>query len=246
MHGADYAAEQESAQFYERVRRAHPHLRKSLRFFPTCTYAEWLKESVRACVDTIEFLQKFLREQGEPTNAPAPKKGSVGETMTSNTVLFKMAGGDTHATKLQLFRQLQAFENYTVGWGQFPTICRRCGVLPFVDMCCDVLGANSMCPYYYSVREDGTKQDYRSVPVWSNPPYKEMQEFVGPLERARQEDATTQAILVVPRTRQKDLAPIVARNRWTRADYYHKGARDFFWRPDKTSAFAGRGLSPRR
>ena len=46
--------------------------------FPTCTYAEWLKESVRACVDTIEFLQKFLREQGEPTNAPAPKKGSVG------------------------------------------------------------------------------------------------------------------------------------------------------------------------
>ena len=109
-----------------------------------------------------------------------------------------------------------------------------------------------MCPYYYSVREDGTKQDYRSVPVWSNPPYKEMQEFVGPLERARQEDATTQAILVVPRTRQKDLAPIVARNRWTRAshssgmdhckwDYYHKGARDFFWRPDKTSI-----LGPKR
>ena len=98
-----------------------------------------------------------------------------------------------------------------------------------------------MCPYYYSVREDGTKQDYRSVPVWSNPPYKEMQEFVGPLERARQEDATTQAILVVPRTRQKDLAPIVARNRWIRADYYHKGARDFFWRPDKTSI-----LGPKR
>ena len=134
MHGDDYDAEQESAQFYERVRRAHPHLRKSLRFFPTCTYAEWLKESVRACVDTIEFLQKFLREQGEPTNAPAPKKGSVGETMTSNTVLFTMAGGDTHATKLQLFRQLQAFENYTVGWGQFPRICRRCGVLPLARL----------------------------------------------------------------------------------------------------------------
>ena len=159
--------------------------------------------------------------------------------MTSNSTLFKMAGGNTHASKLHLFRQLQAFENYTVSWGQFPKICRRCGILPFVDMCCDVLGANSMCPYYFSVREDGTQQDYRSVPVWCNPPYKEMDAFFFTLERAQHADATTQAILVIPRTHFSDLEPLVARNLWTRVDYYHKSSRNFFSRPDKTSAFQG-------
>ena len=101
----------------------------------------------------------------------------------------------------------------------------------------DLLGANSMCPYYYSVREDGTRQDYRSVPVWCIPPYKEMDAFVFTLERAQHADATTQAILVIPRTHFSDLEPLVARNLWTRVDYYHKSSRNFFSRPDKTSIF---------
>ena len=101
----------------------------------------------------------------------------------------------------------------------------------------DLLGANSMCPYYYSVREDGTRQDYRSVPVWCIPPYKEMDAFVFTLERAQHADATTQAILVIPRTHFSDLESLVARNLWTRVDYYHKSSRNFFSRPDKTSIF---------
>ena len=71
------------------------------------------------------------------------------------------------------------------------------------------------------------------------PPYKEMDAFVFTLERAQHADATTQAILVIPRTHFSDLESLVARNLWTRVDYYHKSSRNFFSRPDKTSAFQG-------
>ena len=64
VHGVKYDAKAKAEQFFDNVKESRPALRKSIRFFTTCSYAVYLSESVRACSDTIEFLEKFLRDQG--------------------------------------------------------------------------------------------------------------------------------------------------------------------------------------
>ena len=40
---------------------------------------------------------------------------------------------------------------------------------------------------------------------------------------------------MIPRTHQHILRPILARNRWRRANYWHKYAKNFFLKPDAES-----------
>ncbi len=122
-------------------------------------------------------------------------------------------------------------DNYRLNWRQFPSLCARAGFLPLLDMCCDVIGSNAMCPFFYSAAQDARRQTYDGMPVWCNPPFKDQQSFMGPLERARARDNTTQAILIVPRTYPFLMRPIYAANRWRRVQYWHRQARYVFLRP---------------
>ena len=56
-------------------------------------------------------------------------------------------------------------------------------------------------------------------------------QFVRPLERAREANATTRAILVLPRTHMYAMKEIVTGNRWRRIQYWHKAAKQLFCRP---------------
>ena len=99
---------------------------------------------------------------------------------------------------MSLFTDDQALDNYMVNESQFLPLCLRARVLPLVDMCADVLGTNSMCPFFYSAREDATQQTFFGVPAWCNPPFSDFDRFVKRLEAAREADPGTQAVLVLP------------------------------------------------
>ena len=122
--------------------------------------------------------------------------------MQANAAYFKFAApAATHAARLRLFRADLACENYMIQRGMFRAICADCGVLPLVDMCCDALGANALCPFHYSAAQDATAQDFAGWPVLCNPPYKEVEPFIRRLEAdSRRGLKGTRAILVIPHT----------------------------------------------
>ena len=129
------------------------------------------------------------------------------------------------------FLQAPTLDNYRLNWSQFPILCQRAGFLPLLDMCCDVLGSNSMCPFFYSAAEDARKQQYDGMPVWCNPPFKDQTSFMRPLEVARARDSTTQAILIIPRTFPFLMKPLYVANLWRRVQYWHRQARYVFLQP---------------
>ena len=57
-------------------------------------------------------------------------------------------------------------------------------MLPLVDACCDLLGTNSQCPYFYSAQDDGAAQAYDGMPTWCNPPFSDAARFVRALEES--------------------------------------------------------------
>ena len=73
-------------------------------------------------------------------------------------------------------------------------------------MCCDVLGSNALCPYFYSSREDATRQRFEGAHVWLNPPFSMIAPFVVKLEAARAADPYTKAVLVLHEKAQKRIA----------------------------------------
>lgn len=132
---------------------------------------------------------------------------------------------------LQLSLKVPAMDNYCFNREQFPDLCARAKFLPLVDMCCDVLGTNAMCPLYYSARTDARRQAYEGVPVWCNPPFKEFMEFVRVLEAARGRNPMTRAILVIPRTRLSYMKDLLDGDMWRRIQYWHKSSKALFLRP---------------
>ena len=100
--------------------------------------------------------------------------------------------------------------------------------VPWLDMCCDVLGSNSLAPYYYSAAQDSLRQDLAGAEVLCNPPYKCSAAFIRKCEEACEENRATQVILVVPQTKGAEFGQFVQADRWELLIRYEYGARSLF------------------
>jgi len=133
--------------FCKAQKKTHPDLQKSFRFYRTCNYRTWLKESVTACQDSIAVLTELLTSIGQA----APRSAGP---LSASFKVNQMLSEDFDGEQLLLSLKSPAMDNYSFNREQFPDLCNRAKFLPLVDMCCDVLGTNAMCPFYYSARTD--------------------------------------------------------------------------------------------
>ena len=234
-----YDARASAAEFFESQKARHP-IRKSLRFYPSYGYERWLAESVRACDDSLELYQGLLQYFKMQRKEAAQAANALDQSFRVTQTLFDGFAGDTNEQKRKLFMKAPSMDNYSFNWTQFPDVCWRAGFLPLLDMCCDALGTNSMCPFYYSAGEDATRQSYVGQHCWCNPPYKNMRAFIDVLERDRNKSVSTRAILVIPRTYAWLMKPIYEGNAWRRVQYWHKNAKLLFRRPARDSILGGR------
>lgn len=71
---------------------------------------------------------------------------------------------------------------------------------PAIDLCCELTGANSTAPFFYSVDTDSRRQATKICghDLMCNPPYYDVAQFTALLEKAWFMNRKTRAILVVP------------------------------------------------
>ena len=74
------------------------------------------------------------------------------------------------------------------------------GWSPDIDICCNVLGINSTCPFYYDPLTDSRKQGKFIQGMWimCNPPFYLSEKYIQMLEKAFRDDPETRALLIVP------------------------------------------------
>ena len=82
-------------------------------------------------------------------------------------------------------------------------IVEETGICPWIDCCCDLLGSNSLGPFYYSALEDSRKQNLEGLPFMMNPPFKNAKSFVEMCEAAYRRDTGTAPILIMPNDSKK-------------------------------------------
>ena len=100
-------------------------------------------------------------------------------SLLDGSLYFSKASGESHDEKLRFFLGDQDAENVMVTQEKFAWACERAKLLPWVDVCSDVLGTNSLCPYFLSARQDSSEFDTSGFTSWVNPPFK----YFGPIVR---------------------------------------------------------------
>ena len=70
--------------------------------------------------------------------------------------------------------------------------------MPWADLCFDVLGMNSLCPFYLSAREDCASFPIGGWSAWANPPFKCFDAIVRSIERQGGRYPATAVVLVLP------------------------------------------------
>ena len=109
------------------------------------------------------------------------------------------------------------------------------GFTPDLDICCEPWGTNSLCPYFYSPRENSLKQSLGGQRILCNPPFQEhtLDWFTRKLERTMTlYGDRTQVMLVMPLKSNESFEAFVQRNRWSLVCVVTKGVSLF----DKPSA----------
>jgi len=99
---------------------------------------------------------------------------------------------------LELFRCDQKAENFMIDFKYFASACLLANRLPWIDICSDTLGTNSLCPYFLSAEQDSITADLTEFDIFCNPPYKCFGAFVQKLQKTKSQEATTQALLIIP------------------------------------------------
>ena len=72
---------------------------------------------------------------------------------------FALASGASHAEKTRFFVDDQEAENVMTSDESCADACLEAKVLPWVDICSDVIGANSLFPYFLSAAQDSATWD---------------------------------------------------------------------------------------
>ncbi len=142
---------------------------------------------------------------------------------------FDFASGSSHADKLNFFVVDQDAENFMASEDKFDQACTLARLLPWVDICSDTLGTNSLCPYYLSAEDDCTAVDLSGWTAWSNPPFKYFDRIVRSLE-----EQAAGAVLLLPvfsSDKEKAMDALVARNRWSLLTVWSLSAEKVFSGP---------------
>ena len=105
-------------------------------------------------------------------------------------------------------------ENYMLAPGFYDRICRDCSFVPLLDICADVLGANSLAPFCYSTEQDSLKQHLAGVTCVCNPPYREMDRWIRKCEKAKLQDSATRVLLFIPVKKDAAFSDFVRRDAW--------------------------------
>ena len=99
-----------------------------------------------------------------------------------NNTYFKTLGGETDEERLAFFAADQHAENLMLSEECFKTACISACRLPWVDMCCDLLGSNALCPFFLSVAQNSSNFNLDGWVVWCNPPFKDALRFLANIE----------------------------------------------------------------
>ena len=105
--------------------------------------------------------------------------------------------GATHEARAAFFSADQEAENLMLAGTAFVEAIASCKTFPWVDMCCDLLGTNSLCPYYLSSEQDSAHFDSRDFVAFINPPYKDYAEIVLHVE-VQADAGPMEAVLILP------------------------------------------------
>jgi len=193
---------------------------QSYRFFDTHTYAELNEARAANAQKKIELLERLAAKykQGVPDKKEARKKAmTVMAAMKKGKHYFALASGASHAEKTRFFVDDQEAENVMTSDESCADACLEAKVLPWVDICSDVIGANSLFPYFLSAAQDSATWDVGGWAMWVNPPFKYFALLVAWLERNVREASSTAAVLLLPVigvSKDTEFAAMIARNHW--------------------------------
>ena len=96
--------------------------------------------------------------------------------MSNNKSIYDMFATDEE--KQCYLEADQLAENYMFSEAQFWSACVHAKFVPWLDMCCDTLGANSQTPYYYDAGDNSLLQELSSAELFCNPPFKNAEAFM--------------------------------------------------------------------
>ena len=148
-----------------------------------------------------------------------------------------------HTNRLSLALKYQDYDDYMTHASVMTKVYSLVGWKPYIDMCCGILGQNSLCPFYYDALSDATRQA-RSLAghrLLCNPVYDRCEEFIATLRDAHRIDPDTKAIFVCPvRLTQPWFQELSKDPLFKVVAYYAKGADVF------TAATQGNPLSTTR
>ena len=108
-------------------------------------------------------------------------------------------------------------DNYMIAAGKFLELCEIYKWTPNLDICCDLLGTNSLCQLFYSARENSLQQTLGNYKILCNPPYQErmLDKFTRKLERTMLLYPDTRVLLMLPyKPKDHYYRKFMARNRW--------------------------------
>ena len=153
-HG--FRARTEADAFYAKATKEGRAPQKSLRFYPAeCTYDEYNDHLADSQDKFIGFLHRMQArvETQMPASFSVGKKAAASnqkKVMRENQLYFDFAAEESPAAAMQFFTADLAADNYMLEQSKFAAACQECRVVPLVDICSDVLGTNSLCPFHLS------------------------------------------------------------------------------------------------
>ena len=108
---------------------------------------------------------------------------------------------------------------------------------PFIDICTDKFGSNSLCKEFYTVDDDSLSKDLAGMKVACNPPYLISKLFIEKLQDAKKANAETKALLIVPEhTRFIWFKDMIKSNKWRIIWRFPKNSQ-VFSRPDEQDVY---------
>jgi len=245
LWGAGFDARAEADKVWKKFEDAGRGMpRKSMRFYDCVSYDEYNA----ACRESLTFQIALLNEQRNSlqkryarirgAGTAAKGTGSTRASMQLGSLYYKFASGTTHAEKCNFFLVDQICENFMAERDKFETACVLVGLLPWLDMFCDLLGTNSLCPFCLSAKEDAASFNLEGWEAWGNPPFKYFARFVEWMESNFGRDNSTKVILILPVEENEAMRRFAERDHWALAYMWTLSAAKVFSKPSEAQTFA--------
>ena len=209
--------------------------RRAMRFYDAVSYEDYNEHCLQSQLFQIAQLKKqrtsLKRRYNSVPSKASRGTGSTHASMKLGQLYFKFASGTTHAEKCKFFLVDQICENFMAERDKFMLAAVLTGELPWLDMFCDVLGTNSLCPFFLSAKEDAAHFNIEGWKAWGNPPFKYFAPFVEWMEENFDRDCSTKVILILPVEENKSMKAMSDRNHWSLQYMWTLQAKKVFSKP---------------